>query len=92
MMVTYVVLSEIITRFGPALLLFVLNGAMIRDFNISVRRKRMLKAASTAIAISRSTLFPIALADVLGDDGSKAIGGGAHVGRGIRVRNRTCST
>ena len=91
MMVTYVVLSEILTRFGPALLLFVLNGAMIRDFNISVRRKRMLKAASTAIAISRSTLFPIALADVLaGADDSKAIGGGGapHVDRGSRVRNR----
>ena len=90
MMCTYIVLSEILTRFGPALLLFVLNGFMIRDFNTSVRRKRMLKAASTVIAISKSTLFPIALADVLGaTDGSKTFGSGGahHVDRGSRVRN-----
>ena len=90
MMCTYIVLSEILTRFGPALLLFVLNGVMIRDFNTSVRRKRMLKAASTVIAISKSTLFPIALADVLcATDGSKTFGSGRehHVDRGSQVRN-----
>ena len=90
MMCTYIVLSEILTRFGPALLLFVLNGVMIRDFNTSVRRKRMLKAASTVIAISKSTLFPIALADVLGaTEEAKTFGSGGehHVDRESRVRN-----
>ena len=90
MMITYVVLCEIISRFGPALLLFVLNAAMINDFNVSVRRKKVLKAASTAIAISRSTLFPIALADVLGDD-SRSIGR-SHVGHLGPVRNLHCSS
>ena len=93
MMTTYVVLCEIISRFGPALLLFVLNAAMINDFNVSVRRKKVLKAASTAIAISRSTLFPIALAEVLGDDDSdsKSIGRfRSHVGRLGPVRNLHC--
>ena len=90
MMCTYIVLSEILTRFGPALLLFVLNGVMIRDFNTSVRRKRMLKAASTVIAISKSTLFPIALAEVLGPtESAKTFGSGRehHVDRRSRVRN-----
>ena len=90
MMMTYVVLCEIISRFGPALLLFVLNAAMINDFNVSVRRKKVLKAASTAIAISRSTLFPIALADVLGDGGDSKSIGRSHVGRLGPVRNLHC--
>jgi hypothetical protein len=62
MMLTYVILSEILTRFGPALLLLILNVVMIRDFNVSVQRKKTLKAASTAFAISHSSLYPLALA------------------------------
>ena len=40
----YKIICELITRFGPTLLLVVLNVAIIRNFNLSVQRKKKLRA------------------------------------------------
>ena len=40
----YKIICELITRFGPTLLLVILNVAIIRNFNLSVQRKKKLRA------------------------------------------------
>ena len=41
----YRIICELITRFGPTLLLIILNVAIIRNFNLSVQRKKKLRAS-----------------------------------------------
>ena len=52
---TYVVLSEMLIRILPCIILVCLNLAMINDFNVSVRRRQQLMA--TVFTISTSTIF-----------------------------------
>ena len=41
---SYKIICELITRFGPTLILIILNIAIIRNFNLSVERKKKLRA------------------------------------------------
>ena len=55
MWLAYVVLCELAMRVLPCLLLVVLNFLMVRDFNVSMRRRKKLKAA--VFTVSRSSIF-----------------------------------
>ncbi len=55
MWLAYVVLCELAMRVLPCLLLVALNFLMVRDFNVSMRRRKKLKAA--VFTVSRSSIF-----------------------------------
>lgn len=55
--ITYVVLTEIMMRIGPCILLVTLNIRMIQDFNESLRRRRQLMAS--CFSVTSSALFPM---------------------------------
>ena len=54
---TYKICCEILVRLGPTVLLIAMNVAIIRNFNLSVRRKKKLKA-SKFVKRTSSQLFP----------------------------------
>ena len=55
--ITYKICCEILVRLGPTVLLVAMNVAIIRNFNLSVRRKKKLKA-SKFVKRTSSQLFP----------------------------------
>ena len=55
--ITYKICCEILVRLGPTVLLIAMNVAIIRNFNLSVRRKKKLKA-SKFVKRTSSQLFP----------------------------------
>ena len=55
--ITYKICCEILVRLGPTVLLIAMNVAIIRNFNLSLRRKKKLKA-SKFVKRTSSQLFP----------------------------------
>ena len=55
MWLAYVVLCELAMRVLPCMLLVALNFLMVRDFNVSMRRRKKLKAA--VFTVSKSSIF-----------------------------------
>ena len=55
--ILYKIFCEILVRLGPTVLLIAMNIAIIRNFNLAVRRKKKLKATKFVQRTS-SKLFP----------------------------------
>ena len=54
---TYRVIREFLNKIGPTIILVFLNVAILREFNVSIERKRLLKGPKFVKRHSRMDLF-----------------------------------